>query len=61
MLELSAVRMNFPADANIIVGQSYFVKTTEDLYEAIVTASAAGQVRSGLQRVGRVFDPLREQ
>ena len=38
MLELSAVRMNFPADANIVVGQSHFIKTAEDLYEAIVTA-----------------------
>jgi adenosine/AMP kinase len=38
MLELSAVRMNFPADANILVGQSHFIKTAEDLYEAIVTA-----------------------
>jgi adenosine/AMP kinase len=38
MLELSAVRMNFPADANIIVGQSHFIKTAEDLYEAIATA-----------------------
>ena len=38
MLELSAVRMDFPAEANIIVGQSHFIKTAEDLYEAMVTA-----------------------
>ena len=38
MLELSTVRMDFPPDANIIVGQSHFIKTAEDLYEAIVTA-----------------------
>lgn len=37
MLELLSVRMNFPADANIIVGQSHFIKTVEDLYEAVVT------------------------
>lgn len=37
MLELKAVRMDFPADANIIVGQSHFIKTVEDLYEAITT------------------------
>jgi hydroxymethylpyrimidine kinase/phosphomethylpyrimidine kinase len=37
MLELKAVRMDFPADANIIVGQSHFIKTVEDLYEAIVS------------------------
>jgi adenosine/AMP kinase len=38
MLEMKAVRMEFPADANIIVGQSHFIKTVEDLYEAVVTA-----------------------
>jgi len=37
MLEIKAVRMEFPADANIIVGQSHFIKTVEDLYEAIAT------------------------
>jgi adenosine/AMP kinase len=37
MLELKAVRMEIPADANIIVGQSHFIKTVEDLYEAITT------------------------
>lgn len=37
MLELLSVRMDIPADANIIVGQSHFIKTVEDLYEAIVT------------------------
>ena len=37
MLELSAVRLEFPADANIIVGQSHFIKTVEDLFEAIIT------------------------
>jgi uncharacterized protein len=35
MLEMKAVRMEFPADANIIVGQSHFIKTVEDLYEAV--------------------------
>ena len=37
MLELKAVRLEFPADANIIVGQSHFIKTVEDLYEAVAT------------------------
>jgi uncharacterized protein len=37
MLELEAVRMEIPADANIIVGQSHFIKTVEDLYEAVAT------------------------
>ena len=34
MLEIKAVRMEFPEDANIIVGQSHFIKTVEDLYVA---------------------------
>jgi uncharacterized protein len=37
MLELEAVRMNYPPDANIVIGQSHFIKTVEDLYETIVT------------------------
>ena len=37
MLEVQAVRMEVPADANIIVGQSHFIKTVEDLYEAVET------------------------
>ena len=46
MLELKAVAMEFPADANIIVGQSHFIKTVEDLYEAMSTT--APQARFGL-------------
>jgi len=29
--------MEFPADANIVIGQSHFIKTVEDIYEAVVT------------------------
>jgi len=46
MLELDAVRMEFPSDANIIVGQSHFIKTIEDLYEAIV--STVPQAKFGI-------------
>ena len=46
MLELDNVRMAFPADANIIIGQSHFIKTVEDLYEAMVTT--VPQARFGL-------------
>src|SRR3989304_1888390 len=35
-MELSTVRIELPDDSNVIVGQSHFVKTVEDLYEAIV-------------------------
>jgi hypothetical protein len=46
MIEIKSVRMEFPSDANIIVGQSHFIKTVEDLYEAIATT--APQARFGL-------------
>src|SRR5271169_6551485 len=35
-MELKAIRLEIPKDGNIIVGQSHFIKTVEDLYEAIV-------------------------
>ena len=35
-MELSTVGMELPAGTNIIVGQAHFIKTVEDLYEAIV-------------------------
>ena len=37
MLQVKTVSMEFPADANIIVGQTHFIKTVEDLYEAMCT------------------------
>jgi len=46
MLEVQSVRMEFPADANIIVGQAHFIKTVEDLYEAVATT--VPQARFGL-------------
>jgi len=46
MLEIKAVRMEFPAEANIIVGQAHFIKTVEDLYEAMSTT--VPQARFGI-------------
>jgi uncharacterized protein len=37
-MELSAIEIVRPADANVIIGQAHFIKTVEDLYEAVVTA-----------------------
>ncbi len=37
MLEMHSVSLEMPADTNIIVGQTHFIKTVEDLYEAIAT------------------------
>ncbi|MGC2660549.1 MAG: adenosine-specific kinase [Bryobacteraceae bacterium] len=39
-MELKSVRLTIPEDGNIIVGQSHFIKTVEDIYEAIVNTSA---------------------
>jgi adenosine/AMP kinase len=36
-VELKSVRLDIPENANIILGQSHFIKTVEDIYEAIVT------------------------
>ena len=36
MLELKSVPMEIPVDANIIIGQSHFIKTVEDLYEVMI-------------------------
>jgi hypothetical protein len=38
-MELKTIRLEVPADGNIIVGQSHFIKTVEDLYEAIVNTA----------------------
>ena len=36
----SNVPITIPKDANIIFGQSHFIKTVEDIYEAIVNSNA---------------------
>jgi adenosine/AMP kinase len=36
-MELLVVPLEIPENGNIIVGQSHFIKTVEDIYEAIVT------------------------
>jgi adenosine/AMP kinase len=35
-MDLQSVRLEFPPDTNLILGQSHFIKTVEDIYEAIV-------------------------
>jgi len=39
MIDLQSVAMEMPAEANIIIGQSHFIKTVEDIYEAVVTTA----------------------
>jgi adenosine/AMP kinase len=38
MLEFESVRVDPPKDCNVIVGMAHFIKTVEDLYEALVNA-----------------------
>jgi len=38
-VEFSSVRIEKPEDLNLILGQSHFIKTVEDLYETLVGAS----------------------
>jgi adenosine/AMP kinase len=45
-MELKSVKMQIPEGANIIIGQTHFIKTVEDLYEIMVGISA--QVKFGI-------------
>lgn len=46
MLNLHAVKLAIPEGANIVLGQSHFIKTVEDLYEAMV--NSVPQIRFGI-------------
>jgi len=37
-MELKTVRLEVPENGNVILGQTHFIKTVEDLYEALATA-----------------------
>jgi uncharacterized protein len=39
-MEIKNIRLSVPENCNIIVGQSHFIKTVEDLYETITTGCA---------------------
>jgi adenosine/AMP kinase len=38
MLDFKVVKIKKPAEINLILGQSHFIKTVEDLYEALVNS-----------------------
>jgi uncharacterized protein len=38
-MELKSVRLTIPENGNLIVGQSHFIKSVEDIYEAMVNTS----------------------
>jgi len=46
MVDLLSVPMEIPEEGNIIIGQSHFIKTVEDVYEAV--ASTAPHAKFGL-------------
>jgi len=45
-VEIKVVKLEMPEGCNLILGQSHFIKTVEDIYEAMVTSAPA--VRFGL-------------
>ena len=45
-MEFKVVRVEAPQDCNLILGQSHFIKTVEDVYEAL--ASSAAGIKFGL-------------
>jgi adenosine/AMP kinase len=45
-MEFEAVRLDIPEGANVVLGQSHFIKTVEDLYEVLV--SSAPTIRFGI-------------
>ena len=45
-LEIHAVRIEYPDGCNILLGQTHFIKTAEDLYEVIATT--VPQARFGI-------------
>src|SRR3990170_430841 len=46
MMELKTVKIEIPEGANIIIGQTHFIKTIEDLYE--IMAGSVPDVKFGI-------------
>lgn len=42
-MKFEAVKMKIPAQANIIIGRTHFIKTVEDLYEVMVNSVPNGK------------------
>jgi adenosine/AMP kinase len=45
-MELKSIRVKAPPDSNLIFGQSHFIKSVEDIYEALI--SCAPGIKFGL-------------
>ena len=39
MVELKVIKIRKPEEVNLILGQSHFIKTVDDLYEVLITGS----------------------
>jgi len=44
-LKIEAVKVDVPVGYNVILGQSHFIKTVEDLYETLASSSPFIKVR----------------
>ena len=42
-METEGVAVEIPPECNVIIGQSHFIKTAEDLYEAMVSSSPSAK------------------
>ena len=42
-MELKSVSVEIPEGANVIIGQSHFIKTVEDIYEAVINTAPSIQ------------------
>ncbi len=40
-MEIKIVKIKNPENLNVIIGQSHFIKTVEDLYETLITSSTS--------------------
>ena len=40
-MKIEAIKLEFPEDVNIILGQAHFIKTVEDLYESLISSSVS--------------------
>lgn len=38
-MELKQIRIDLPEDCNVIIGQTHFIKTAEDLYEVMINST----------------------
>ena len=42
-MEITSVKLDIPEDCNVILGQTHFIKTAEDLYEILATTVPQAQ------------------